>query len=389
MVLGMDWKGLRSPDMRTRTALQRTFSTLATLTFTVALPTLGVAQTLPIYHVTELTPPAGAACAATTLNDAGVVAGSCVPSSASVQTYGATVWRGGVATVIGVLPGGHYASPTAINSLGTVVGDADTSSPRPQAFVQTANGLLNIDPNNGGNSRSIGIMDNGVIFGNMTKSLSGNTSSWNVVMWTQDPGHPDRYKENFLPKLQGGDQKTVGVFAWQSNKVGQVVGWVTNSVIGQLGGFWNNDAAHSVVALQALPGGNHSLAWALNDLGQAVGESNTPEGATRAVLWQNDAAHTAIDLGTLPGDTTSSANGVNSLGQVVGMSASGAFPTLTGIRSFLWQNGTMQELATLVDPADGFWTVDSVSGINNAGQILAFGTSNGRSAYILLTPVVQ
>jgi probable HAF family extracellular repeat protein len=370
--------------MKTRTIK----STLATVTLSAALPAIAAAQTLPTYHVTELTPPAGATCAATAMNDAGVVAGSCVSVSGGANTYGATVWRNGVPTTYGVLPGGTYAQPTALNSLGVAVGDADANgSARPQAFETIANGLLNIDPISGGNARAIGILDNGTVFGNLTKSLSGNTASWDIVMWTADPGHPGRFKQSFLPHYAGGISKYNGVYGLQSNKVGQVVGWVTTSVIGQLGGFWNNDAAHTLVALQPVAGGYHSLAWAVNDLGQAAGESSTFDMGEHAVLWDNDAAHTPIDLGVLPGDTLSMATGINTSGQVIGISVGGTFPQLTGQRSFLYQGGAMAELSTLIDPADGFWTITWATAINNAGQILAGATSNGRQATIVLTPV--
>jgi len=359
------------------------FATAATFVTLTTLPAVASAQTLPTYHLTELPSPPDAACVVTALNDAGVAAGSCALG-------GGVVWRDGIPSRIGMLPGGSYASPTALTSGGVVVGDADANlSVRPQAFVSTPGGLLNIDAVNGGNARAIGIMDNGFIFGNLTKSLSGNTSSWNVMLWTPDPGHPGRYRENYLPKLQGGNSKFVGVYATKSNKVGQVVGWVSNTIIGQLGGFWNNDSAHTVVALRPLPGGNHSIAWAMSDLGHAAGESNSADSIFRAILWQNDAAHTPVDVGMLPGDSASVAVAVNSLGQVVGVSFTGTFPIYTGQRSFLWQDGTMQELASLVDPADGYWMIESVVAINNAGQIVATGTSNGRPASILLTPIGQ
>jgi hypothetical protein len=54
----------------------------------------------------------------------------------------------------------------------------------------------------------------------------------------------------------------------------------------------------------------------------------------------------------------------------------------------VWQNDVMADLATLIDPADGAWTIGAVAGINNAGQIIATATSNGRSAQVLLTPIV-
>jgi probable HAF family extracellular repeat protein len=144
-----------------------------------------------------------------------------------------------------------------------------------------------------------------------------------------------------------------------------------------------------VAALPALAGGSHTIAWAVNDLGQAAGESNSQDSNIRAVLWQNDPAHTPVDVGMLPGDTASVAQGVNSIGQVVGISLAGTFPTFSGQRAFLWQDGAIQDVASLIDPADGFWTVDSVVAINNAGQIVAVGTANGRSASILLTPIAR
>jgi len=347
-------------------------NTLATLTI-AALPAIASAQTAPAFHVTDL----GSACGWQAINDSGVIAGSCNSDAA--------IWRNGVVTDLGRITGGTYANATAINSLGVIVGDGDTGNGRPNPFISVNGHLLNVDAVNGGNGRSVGITDNGVIFGNLTKSLSGNTASWNVIMWTQDPGHPDRYKENVLPHYPGGDAKFNGVYATASNKAGQVVGWVTTTLIGQLGGFWNNDAAHTVVALPALPGGNHSIAWAMNDLGQAVGDSNTLDMSTRAVMWQNDAAHSVVDLGTLPGDTESASVAINTAGQVVGISRAGAATP----RAFLYQNGTMYDLATLVDPTDGFWTIDNVMAMNNAGQIIAGGTSGGVRTWILLTPIAQ
>jgi len=292
--------------------------------------------------------------------------------------------------VLGALAGANGFSANALNSSGVIVGSSDTgSSPRPQAVVSTARGFLNIDEVNGGNARAFGIMDNGVIFGNLTKSLSGNTASWQVMMWTQDKGHPDRYRETSFPRLVASDPKTAGIFALASNKGGQVVGWVTNEVIGQRGAFWNNDAAHSLTVLAPLPGGSHSIAWAVNDLGQSVGESNGPTYTTRATLWQNDAAHTATDLGALPGDNESTAMFVNSAGQVIGFSDTGSLPAFDASRAFLWQNGELYELSSLIDPADGAWTITGLFAMNNAGQIVAIGNSGGRIASFVLTPIAR
>jgi probable HAF family extracellular repeat protein len=352
----------------------------------VAAPLLVQAQSLPTFHVTNISATAPMPnCIGLALNDAGTIAGSC--DDASLHRVAVTL-RGGTLVNYGFLSTGNYASPTAINSLGVVVGDADPGNGRPNPFVTLKGKLLNVDPVSGGNARAVGIMDNGVIFGNLTKSLSGNAASWIPEMWTVDSGHPDRYRENALPKLAGGDPKLTGAFLTASNKAGQAAGWVTNAVIGQLGGFWNSDATHSVVALQALADGNHSVAWGLNDLGQVVGESNSGASVTRAVLWQNDASHSIVDLGALPGDFESIATGINNAGQVIGTSQ---VSILAGAgndpKAFFWQNGSMVELASLIDPADGAWIIGSVTSINNAGQILAMGSQGGNNVSILLTPV--
>ena len=155
--------------------------------------------------------------------------------------------------------------------------------------------------------------------------------------------------------------------------------------IGQRGAFWNNDPNHSVTVLEPLAGATQSIAWGINDLGQAVGSSWIPFVGDRAVLWDNDAAHTPIDLGVLAGDVSSAAVAANTLGQVVGVSVSATNER----RAFLYQAGAMLELSTLVAAEDGPWTILQVFAINNAGQILALGRSNGQVASILLTPVAQ
>jgi probable HAF family extracellular repeat protein len=360
---------------------------MAALAVAVALPAALHAQSLPTFHVTNLTASSAMPnCLGLALNDGGGVAGSCDDAAANRVPV---AWRGGSLVSFGFLSTGHYASPTAINSLGVIVGDGDPGNGRPNPFVTLNGKLLNVDPINGGNARAVGITDDGLIFGNLTKSLSGGASSWTPMMWTADSGHPDRYRETALPKVAGGDPKLTGASATASNKAGQVVGWVNNTVIGQLGGFWNNDKTHSVVALQPLPDGSHSIAWAVNDIGQAAGESNTLTSLSRAVVWQNDASHSVIDLGTLPGDFESVANGINSAGQVIGVSELSIFAPGNAPRAFLWQNGAMTELASLVDPAEGPWTISSVSAINNSGQILASGTHDGVPASILLTPIAH
>lgn len=338
----------------------------------------------PTYRVVEVSGgPGGSRCVATALNDSGMAVGSC--SQPLTSALAAAAWKEGALNVLGMLPEGHYALATAINSTGTVVGDADAGDWQPRPFVTYRGRLLNLDPQGGANMRAVGIMDNGIIFGNYAKGLSGNTSAWSPVYYMQERGKPDRYRRYELPRVPGGDSKANGAYATASNKAGQVAGWVQNSLFGQRGAFWNNDPAHSVVVLEPLAGATQSIAWGISDLGQAVGGSWIPFLGDRAVMWDNDATHTPIDLGVLPGDVTSTAIAANTAGQIVGVSVS---PTREP-RAFLSQGGEMLELASLVAVEDGAWTIGSVFAINNAGQILALGSINGRAASILLTPVAR
>ena len=349
------------------------------LTFAAAVTN---AQTLPKYKATVVgSAPFSPSCFISVLSDTGVMAGACDPYGS--YAGGIVVWRNGVATSYGKLPKGTYAEAHAINSMGVVAGDADTGDGRPHTYVTYKGALLQMK-DSGANDRAIGITDGGVIFGNVIK---GFDSPWTAAFWAPEAGKPDRYRMTMLPFYNdGGDPASLSSALQGSNKAGQAVGWINGSDNGQWGGFWNNDAAHTVAPLRPLADGNHSIAYSVNDLGQAVGESNSGMIPMRAVLWQNDAAHTVVDLGTLPGDTISEAMLINNAGQIVGFSATGMTNGVS--RMFFYQNGTMVDLNSLVDQSNGTLEITSVMALNNAGQMIAGGRLNGQVTFnILLTPI--
>lgn len=340
------------------------------------------AQTLPKFQATIVgSAPFSPSCFVRLLSDTGVMSGECDPYGTFAG--GVVVWRDGVATPYGKLPKGTYAQANAINSFGVVAGDGDIGDGRPHALVTYKGALLQMK-DGGVNDRAIGITDTGVLFGNVIK---GFDAQWMPVSWTPDPARPDRYRLTALPYYNdGGDPKSFGATLLSSNKAGQAAGWINGGVIGQWGGFWNNDAAHTVVPLAPLPTGNHSIAWGMNDIGQAVGESNSGMLSSRAVLWQNDATHSIFEIGTLPGDTLSNAQFINNAGQVVGFSGTGIQGSVS--RVYFYQNGTMADLSSLVDTSNGTWEITTVSALNNAGQMIAGGRRDGQVTFnILLTPI--
>jgi probable HAF family extracellular repeat protein len=132
-------------------------------------------------------------------------------------------------------------------------------------------------------------------------------------------------------------------------------------------------------------GGYASCATALNNGGDVVGYSFPAEASqdglftSRAVLWQHDGK--VVDLGSL-GGRSARAEDINEAGQIVGGS------TLRGERMshpFLWQNGQMLDLNTLL-PKDSGWILVSATDINDRGQICGMGVYRGKQHAFLLTP---
>jgi probable HAF family extracellular repeat protein len=113
-----------------------------------------------------------------------------------------------------------------------------------------------------------------------------------------------------------------------------------------------------------------------------VGQSDLPgDTTTHAFLWTHDGG--MQDLGTLSGDVSSVGFGINSKGQVVGNScdASG------NCRAFLWENGVMTDLNTLVCPGTSLYLTTG-NDINAKGEIAgeAYDPNTGDTPAFLAVP---
>src|SRR5258708_3935118 len=125
---------------------------------------------------------------------------------------------------------------------------------------------------------------------------------------------------------------------------------------------------YQLTDLGALPGTN-SYALGINNQGQVVGYFQT-FGGTRAFLYN---ASGLYQLGTL-GGTNSFANGINSFTQITGTSST---DNDGRTQAFLWQNGALLNLDSLV-PAGSGWELEDARGINDRGEIAGWGTINGQ-----------
>ena len=245
------------------------------------------------------------------------------------------VWQNGVMTALPTL-GGNNGVASSANNLGQVVGWAETAvndptcvPPQVQQFEAVIWGPakdqiqqllpLGDDPD----SAATAINDSGQVVGisGICQNAVGAFSARHAVLW-QD-GQPI-------------DLGNIGGHGWNTpafiNNHGQIVGFANVS----------GDLVNGQLALKF-----------------------------HAFLWTKDRG--MRDLGTLPGDAISEALGINEAGQVVGVSFGAGF---SHPRGFLWQNGLMTDLNTLI-PAGSTLTLQVAGDINDRGEITGAAFDSG------------
>lgn len=339
--------------------------------------------------------------AVTALNANGQASGYYFQSESSQVAF---LWSNGVATDLGTL-GGTFSLANAMNGSGTVVGfSSRISDAEFHAFRNSGNTMTDLGTLGGSFSVASAVSDNGHIAGDsnlavddsmfhafliqpgatMTDlgTLGGtsssaygvNNSGWVVGSSTlAENASLHAFLHNGTTMLDLGTLGGASSVALDINDAGQVAGNATTA------GGENRAFLHTggvMVNLGTL-GGTSSTAVALNESGVVVGNSATLNDAeTRAFVFQNGAL---VDLGSLGGGS-SSAKAINNRGQVVGDSANAS----AQLRPFVWHNGVMTDLNTLL-PANSGWELTSARFINDQQQVVGEGLFQGQNSWYLLS----
>lgn len=180
------------------------------------------------------------------------------------------------------------------------------------------------------------------------------------------------------------------------NNRNQVVGCASSSDGGQKAFLWQDNSAvlgqnPQLTNLGTL-GGLYSCAQDINNLGHIVGAADINSTSKHAVLWKNGQI---VDLGTIGNiHDYSRAVAINDLGQIIGDFDSRdevctppfACQFQSVIRHFVWENGVMKDVNSLIVDNRKIKIVE-FGGINNKGEISARGTVNNQQQLIVLVPM--
>ena len=307
------------------------------------------------YEVVDLGTLGGSHSKALSINNNGQIVGWAQNNSGTQHAF---LYSGGLMQDLDNLPNSYASVANDINNLGQVVGSTYIANPNGQhvgfhAFLYS-NGSIQDIYSIGYFRSANGINDLGQIVGESGQSYYKYTygDSWTI-----------------LPPLIGTNNSSTG------------------NAINNLGQIAFDSTIHDGISSYTFLIGTSILA--INDNGSVVGSlSYGPTGFVKAFLYSNGST---IDLGMLNGGNNSGAFGLNNLGQVVGWAQVGQVPSNGYFEqhSFLYSDGAMQDLETLVGPDSG-WKFNEARDINDLGQIVGYGINpDGYNRAFLLNPIPE
>jgi probable HAF family extracellular repeat protein len=350
----------------------------------------------------------------------------------------AFMWRHGVLTNIGLLPGGCASLPVGINEKGTIVGVSDNDIIDPQtglaeirADIRKNGHIHDLGTFGGHNGLSADVNNHDIVVGgaenedpdpfDFAGSLLGlpTPTAWQAFAWSNGKLHnlgtlggPDSFAffindlneinglsfTNAIPNATTG-LPTVEPFIWKNGhmrslgSLGGTFAYVSNITNhSEIVGYSNlagDAAAHAydwkprqgMKDLGALGGTFSSASW-VNEAGEIVGGSTTNDGLFHAVRWRRGHIE---DLGTVAGLPCSVTAQVNARGEIAGQSFDCA--DFSNGHATLWEpNGPGIDLNAFLPPGSDL-TLYETHFVNDRGEIVAVGVlPNGDQHIVVLVP---
>jgi probable HAF family extracellular repeat protein len=311
-------------------------------------------------------------------------------------------------TVVG--PAGSVA--TDINQAGVVVGNYPVGAGATHAFLNRGKGLVDLGTLNGKSSTAAAINDRGQVLGQWTTrsgqvrgylydkgklrdlgTIGGRATTWTdinnagyITVFAEDPRFPDGSFGGTTSYLRAPNGTLTMLADLPStnpefppitearalNNKNQITGGSgpAEPIDYFLRGFiWTRGQIRDIgdPGFGAVPVNPE----AINDRGQVTGSAAGRGGANRVAFLYYRGRNVAIDPAQNP---FSGGTGINNRGHVVGVSEGGGF---------IWRGRRFEHLNSLIDPRQG-WNILNPQAINDAGQIAATGTRNGRTYAVRL-----
>jgi probable HAF family extracellular repeat protein len=377
----------------------RSFPLIIFIAFFVSLTAPGrfaaqeLKQKLPRYTVIDLGTLGGTHSIAGGISNTGWVEGwSLMPGDTTRHPF---LWRNGKMVNLGTLGGPTADAGYRPNNYGNVGGATSTGVQDPYAenFCGWGTDLICLPilwknntkkmtllPTLGGNNGwAAGINDQNQVAGVAENSTEEPTCSGTSQVWQFKPVIWTGGQVRELPTFPG---DPVGM-AWGINAWGQATGYSGNCTTGFHALLWQEGRA---IDLGNLGGTMNNGGQDINNWGQVVGYSDLAGDSTmHGFMWNKSTG--MIDLGTLPGDAGSDADGINNLGQIVG----GSWDADGNDRAYIWHNGVMTDLNTLIPADSPLYLIEATGTINDQGQIagIALQISTGEVHAFVATPTTM
>jgi probable HAF family extracellular repeat protein len=282
------------------------------------------------------------------INDSGQVVGEWI----EIGSTHAFLWDRGQVTDLGMLGSGPTAVAFGINNSGQITGGSFDSAFLWENGVMSRLGTV-------GYQASVG------------KAINASGDVAGYASNTNQPSHSFIYHNGAMTEILA--PTTGSVLAYGISDARQVVG--TYAGASSLRAFiWQDGVTTDLISVFGEENGG--VAWGVNNLGQAVGYSAVQGvGIRRATLWEGGSA---IDLGV-----TGEARAINGRGQIVG-----TYRDDFGNGAFVYQDGTLTNLNTLLPENSGWLRLVDAYDINESGWIVGYGFLDGgvRPRAFLLTP---